>query len=114
MSNIQQWLDAITNAGFVKTFRGDIWMQLLRESVAEEIRRNNDTTTLYFHASVFDMPPDQQKEQPWIEHHVFAKWLGYPDAIEGRFGSMRFPFHTIESLHSFMQTFGYTDTKQIT
>jgi hypothetical protein len=103
-----QWLKIITDAGFVKLTKGDIVVD-----IPLKILESNTRTACYFHASVLDMPEHEQKEQPWIEHHVFAKWLNYPDAVEGRFGSMRFPFTTLEKLQSFMQTFGYTDTKQL-
>ncbi len=110
MSNTQHWLKIIEGAGFVKLTKGDMVLPEFVQTALE----SNTRTTCYFHASVLEMPEHEQKEQPWIEHHVFAKWLNYPDAFEGRFGSMRFPFPTIERLHSFMQTFGYTDTKLLT
>lgn len=103
--NTQQWLEAISDAGFVKLSKADLSasafaLQILGESYS--------TTACYFHSSVLEMPKDEQKQQPWIEHHVFAKRFQKPDVIEGRFGAMRYPFRRLNDFWNFMQIFGYT------
>ena len=102
--NTQHWLDLITEAGFVKFTNTGLAVS------DDRLFKPNYSTDCYFHASVPEMPEEEQLQQPWIEHIV---WKGpcshYKDEVEGRFGSMRFPFRELEDLRRFMETFGYTN-----
>lgn len=109
METVQQWLDTIHDAGFVKLTKGD----LVAPDFVQKVIESYTTTTCYFHASVLEMPEEEQKQQPWIEHHVYAKWMNHPDNIEGRFGAMRYPFRCLNDLHLFMRNFGYTYQKSL-
>ncbi len=71
-----------------------------------EARKNHDVRFLV-HRQVLEMPPDQQAEQPWVEWGRWAAWLDKPDFIEGRWGSLRYSFRTLDQLYSFMDYWRY-------
>ncbi|MBD2700121.1 hypothetical protein IC229_05710 [Spirosoma sp. BT702] len=96
-------LEMITQAGFVKANFQQKQLPKRRPDY-----HDNYFIQYYWHASIFDLPIEQQLDQPWIEHRIWADKLKYDDVTEGRYGALRYSFRGLNDLHLFMRNFGYT------